>query len=122
MLLVLGAPCQLVVLAGPEHGRTIPLMDFIVLDELGYALFAQSGRQLLFHLVSRLYELSPNRVARHPQLKDRLTLPRLRSGAHLNDFPFNFAAGTKLGPRFHYAAPLLEKVAPLIGTLRLVTD
>ena len=23
MLLVLGAPCQLVVLAGPEHGRTV---------------------------------------------------------------------------------------------------
>jgi hypothetical protein len=27
VLLVLGAPCQLVVLAGPEHGRTIPLAD-----------------------------------------------------------------------------------------------
>ena len=31
-------------------------MDFIVLDELGYLPFAQSGGQLLFHLVSRLYE------------------------------------------------------------------
>src|SRR6202021_260779 len=31
-------------------------MDFIVLDELGYLSFAQSGGQLLFHLVSRLYE------------------------------------------------------------------
>jgi len=31
-------------------------MDFIVLDELGYLRFAQSGGQLLFHLVSRLYE------------------------------------------------------------------
>jgi DNA replication protein DnaC len=30
--------------------------DFIVLDELGYLPFAQSGGQLLFHLVSRLYE------------------------------------------------------------------
>jgi DNA replication protein DnaC len=28
-------------------------MDFIVLDELGYLPFAQSGGQLLFHLVSR---------------------------------------------------------------------
>jgi hypothetical protein len=28
----------------------------IVLDELGYLPFAQSGGQLLFHLVSRLYE------------------------------------------------------------------
>ena len=31
-------------------------MDFIVLDELGHLPFAQSGGQLLFHLVSRLYE------------------------------------------------------------------
>ena len=31
-------------------------MDFIALDELGYLPFAQSGGQLLFHLVSRLYE------------------------------------------------------------------
>ena len=31
-------------------------MDFIILDELAIRLFAQSGGQLLFHLVSRLYE------------------------------------------------------------------
>lgn len=31
-------------------------MDFVVLDELGYLPFAQSSGQLLFHLVSRLYE------------------------------------------------------------------
>ena len=31
-------------------------MDVIVLDELGYLPFAQSGGQLLFHLISRLYE------------------------------------------------------------------
>jgi DNA replication protein DnaC len=31
-------------------------MDFLVLDELGYLPFAQSGGQLLFHLVSLLYE------------------------------------------------------------------
>jgi len=31
-------------------------IDFIVLDELGYLPFAQSGGQLLFHLISRLYE------------------------------------------------------------------
>jgi len=40
-------------------------MDFIVLDELGYLPFAQSGGQLLFHLVSRLYERTSNR--RHHQ-------------------------------------------------------
>jgi hypothetical protein len=27
VLLVLSAPCQLLVLAGPEHGRTIPLTE-----------------------------------------------------------------------------------------------
>ena len=31
-------------------------MDFIVLDELGYLPFAQSGGQLLFHLIAKLYE------------------------------------------------------------------
>jgi DNA replication protein DnaC len=31
-------------------------MNFVILDELGYLPFAQSGGQLLFHLVSRLYE------------------------------------------------------------------
>jgi DNA replication protein DnaC len=30
--------------------------NFVVLDELGYLPFAQSGGQLLFHLISRLYE------------------------------------------------------------------
>jgi hypothetical protein len=33
VLLVLSAPCQLLVLAGPEHGRTIPLADFTALTE-----------------------------------------------------------------------------------------
>jgi len=31
-------------------------LNFVVLDELGYLPFAQSGGQLLFHLISRLYE------------------------------------------------------------------
>ncbi|HSF95337.1 MAG TPA: IS21-like element helper ATPase IstB [Thermohalobaculum sp.] len=31
-------------------------MDLVILDELGYLPFAQSGGQLLFHLISRLYE------------------------------------------------------------------
>jgi len=42
-----------------RQGRTaeqLCRLDFIVLDELGYLPFAQSGGQLLFHLVSRLYE------------------------------------------------------------------
>ncbi len=42
-----------------RQGRTADLLcrlDFVVLDELGYLPFAQTGGQLLFHLVSRLYE------------------------------------------------------------------
>jgi DNA replication protein DnaC len=31
-------------------------IDLVVLDELGYLPFAQPGGQLLFHLISRLYE------------------------------------------------------------------
>ncbi len=31
-------------------------LDFVVLDEVGYLPFAQTGGQLLFHLISRLYE------------------------------------------------------------------
>src|SRR3546814_18163630 len=30
--------------------------DLLILDELGYLPFARAGGQLLFHLVSRLYE------------------------------------------------------------------
>lgn len=31
-------------------------LDFIILDELGYLPFAQASGQLLFHLISKLYE------------------------------------------------------------------
>jgi DNA replication protein DnaC len=44
---------------GGRQGRLadhLTRMDFVVLDELGYLPFAQSGGQLLFHLISRLYE------------------------------------------------------------------
>lgn len=34
-------------------------LDLVVLDELGYLPFARSGGQLLFHLVSKLYERTP---------------------------------------------------------------
>jgi DNA replication protein DnaC len=30
--------------------------DFVILDELGYLPFAQSGGQLLFHMIAKLYE------------------------------------------------------------------
>ena len=42
---------------GTHRGdHLLPDGPFVVLDELGYLPFAQSGGQLLFHLVSRLYE------------------------------------------------------------------
>ncbi len=31
-------------------------LDFVVLDELGYLPFAQTGGQMFFHLISRLYQ------------------------------------------------------------------
>ena len=42
-----------------RQGRTEDLLchlDFLILDELGHLSFAQTGGQLLFHLVSRVYE------------------------------------------------------------------
>jgi DNA replication protein DnaC len=44
---------------GGRQGRTadhLARLDFVILDELGYLPFAQTGGQLLFHLISRLYE------------------------------------------------------------------
>ena len=42
-----------------RQGRTADLisrLDFLILDELGYLPFAQTDGQLLFHLISKLYE------------------------------------------------------------------
>jgi DNA replication protein DnaC len=42
-----------------RQGRTadaLSRVDLVILDQLGYLPFAQSGGQLLFHLISRLYE------------------------------------------------------------------
>jgi DNA replication protein DnaC len=42
-----------------RQGRIADLLcrlDFLILDELGYLPFAHTGGQLLFHLISRLYE------------------------------------------------------------------
>src|ERR1700747_1523835 len=44
---------------GGRQGRIadhLARLDLVILDELGYLPFAQSGGQLLFHLISRLYE------------------------------------------------------------------
>jgi DNA replication protein DnaC len=52
-------------------------MDFIVLDELGYLPFAQSGGQLLFHLISRLYEQASVIVTAHSDEVGRLFRPEV---------------------------------------------
>lgn len=42
-----------------KQGRLADYLNrlaFIILDELGYLPFAQAGGQLLFHLISKLYE------------------------------------------------------------------
>jgi DNA replication protein DnaC len=44
---------------GGRQGRIAEYLirkDFVVLDELGYLPFAQTGGQLLFNLISQLYE------------------------------------------------------------------
>jgi DNA replication protein DnaC len=44
---------------GGRQGRIAEYLnrrDFVVLDELGYLPFTQTGGQLLFHLISQLYE------------------------------------------------------------------
>lgn len=36
--------------------KSLVLIDAVIIDELGYLPFAQSGGALLFHLLSKLYE------------------------------------------------------------------
>ena len=60
-----------------KQGRTenyLTRLDFIILDKLGYLPFAQAGGQLLFHLISTLYERTS---IRH----DRSRLRRMATGA-----------------------------------------
>ena len=40
----------------PRLSEKLLRYDLIVIDELGYLPFSQSGGQLLFHLISKLYE------------------------------------------------------------------
>ena len=41
---------------GGKLAESLARLDFVVLDELGYLPFSKSGGQLLFHLISKLYE------------------------------------------------------------------
>jgi DNA replication protein DnaC len=40
----------------PRIAMALMRMDLVILDELGYLPFSQSGGTLLFHLLSKLYE------------------------------------------------------------------
>jgi DNA replication protein DnaC len=41
---------------GGKLPESLARLDLVVLDELGYLPFSKSGGQLLFHLISKLYE------------------------------------------------------------------
>jgi len=41
---------------GGKLAESLARLDLIVLDEMGYLPFSKSGGQLLFHLISKLYE------------------------------------------------------------------
>ena len=41
---------------GGRMAEILARLDFVVLDELGYLPFSKNGGQLLFHLISKLYE------------------------------------------------------------------
>lgn len=43
---------------GGKLADSLAKLDFVVLDELGYLPFSKAGGQLLFHLISKLYERS----------------------------------------------------------------
>jgi DNA replication protein DnaC len=44
---------------GGKLAESLARLDLVVLDELGYLPFPRSGGQLLFHLISKLYERTP---------------------------------------------------------------
>ncbi|MBI5485520.1 MAG: ATP-binding protein [Deltaproteobacteria bacterium] len=44
---------------GGKLAESLCRLDLVVLDELGYLPFSKNGGQLLFHLVSKLYERTP---------------------------------------------------------------
>ena len=43
---------------GGKLAESLARLDLVVLDEMGYLPFSKSGGQLLFHLISKLYERS----------------------------------------------------------------
>ena len=76
-----------------RQGRTAEQLvrrDFVILDELGYLPFAQAGGQLLFHLMSRLYERTSTVITTNPRLRrvaHRLRRPQDDHGAARSSHP-----------------------------------
>jgi len=48
------------VVRADRQGHTADLVAFLILDQLGYLPFTQTGGQLPFHLNSSLYERHPS--------------------------------------------------------------
>ena len=71
-------------------------LDFVVLDELGYLPFAQAGGQLLFHLISRLYERTSIIVTTRCALRGGQNWTPIRGQLWM---PFDRSARSKLSRR-----------------------
>ncbi len=77
-----------------RQGRTAELisrLDFLILDELGYLPFAQTGGQLLFHLISKLDERTSIIVTTNLAFRSQIAGMSLRTSARRSFWQFSAA-------------------------------